>query len=475
MARLSAFAGRPQALAMIAAVLGPTVCLAAAPTARLNIVLIVADDLGYGDLGCYGNAAAVTPNLDRLAEGGIRLTNFYAAQATCTSSRAAILTGCYPNRIGVVGALNHTATTGINPDETTLAEVLRARGYRTGIIGKWHLGHRPQFSPLRHGFEVFFGLPYSHDMWPSNRAAPKNFFPDLPLMDGVAVVEKNPDPRRLTSRYTRRAVQFITDHVAEPFFLYLAHNLPHVPLGSMRKRPAGRSLYQQVVTEIDESVGEVRSALRRFGLEDQTLIVFTSDNGPWLLYGDHGGVTGGLREGKATSFEGGVRVPCIVSWPGRIAPRRTSDEPAMNIDLLPTLAAIAGATPGPRGVDGIDLSNLLLADKRPAPRPLYFYFLDRLHGVRFGRWKLELPHTFPHVKTPGQRGSPGTYETRRIELSLFDLERDPAQEKDVAQQHPDVVKQLTEMAEAARADLGDSLTAKRGTGIRPPDDVGNAK
>jgi len=446
-----------------------------------NVVLILADDLGYGDLGCYGGTRAKTPHIDALAADGIRFTDFYAAQATCTSSRAALLTGCYPNRIGVLGALDHRATIGINPAETTLAEILHELGYRTAIVGKWHLGHRPEFSPLAHGFDEFFGLPYSHDMWPGNPANSR-YFPPLPLIDGRSSVTIDPLEAKLTSLYTERATTFIERSASGPFFLYLAHSLPHVPLRTTRE---GRGdLYARVVEEIDDSLGKILATLKRTRVLQRTIVIFTSDNGPWLLYGDHGGSSGKLREGKATAFEGGVRVPCIVSWPGKIPGGRTSVEPAMNIDILPTVAALtaavekrsaAGKSPAsaseaePAAIDGQDLSALLLGRRDALPeRSLYFYWINQLHAVRRGRWKLHLAHTYHHVAQAGVGGRQGRYETRRIGPALFDLARDPGEATDLAAQHPEVVEQLEQEAERARRDLGDDLTARKGAHVRPP-------
>ena len=294
-----------------------------------NFVIVFADDLGYGDLGCYGARGYRTPNLDRLAAQGTRFTSFYVAQAVCSASRAALLTGCYPNRIGILGALSPSSKTGLNPAELTLAEVLKTRGYATAIFGKWHLGDAPEFLPTRHGFDEYFGLPYSNDMWPLHPeyanlppdAAPrKRGYPDLPLFEGERVAIRPvtaAHQAQLTTWYTERAVDFIGRHRDRPFFLYVPHAMPHVPLFiSAKFRGKSRAgLYADVIREIDWSVGEILRALRRHGLEERTLVIFTSDNGPWLLYGNHAGSAGPLREGKATTFEGGVRVPFIARWP----------------------------------------------------------------------------------------------------------------------------------------------------------------
>jgi arylsulfatase A-like enzyme len=330
-----------------------------------NFVLILTDDQGYGDVGCYGARALATPNIDRLAREGMRFTSFYVAQAVCSASRAALLTGCYPNRIGILGALGPASKIGIRADELTLAEVLKQRGYATAIYGKWHLGHHPQFLPMRHGFNDYFGLPYSNDMWPHHPAAKPGTYPPLPLMEGGRIVNANvtaEDQTHLTTWYTERAVQFIENNKDRPFFLYVPHNMPHVPLHVSDKfqGKSGRGLYGDVIMEIDWSVGQILGVLKKHGLDERTLVVFTSDNGPWLLYGDHAGSAGPLREGKATAFEGGVRVPALMRWPGKIPRGKVCDELSATIDLLPTFAKLAGAElPKDRTLDGKDIWPLM--------------------------------------------------------------------------------------------------------------------
>src|SRR5829696_580919 len=334
-----------------------------------NVVVVYADDLGYGDIGCFGNKVIRTPNIDRLATEGVRFTDFYVAQAVCSASRTALLTGCYPNRVGILGALGPAARHGIHERETTIAEALKGRGYATAIYGKWHLGHHPQFLPTRHGFDDYFGLPYSNDMWPRHPTAK---FPDLPLVEGEKTIETNPDQTQLVTWYTERAVKFIEKHKDKPFFLYVPHAMPHVPLHVSDKH-RGRSkagLYGDVIEEIDWSVGEILAALRKHDVEPNTLVIFTSDNGPWLSYGNHGGTAGPLREGKGTSFEGGVRVPFVARWPGKIAAGRVCKEPTMTIDLLPTFAKMLNVQlPGDRKIDGKDIGALLAAGQRPADAP----------------------------------------------------------------------------------------------------------
>ncbi len=281
-------------------------------------MIIFADDMGYADISPYG-AKNRTPNLARMAKEGVRFTDFYVAQPVCSASRAALLTGCYPNRIGILGALNPYSKEGIHSNELTLAEVLKTRGYATAIYGKWHLGYQPQFLPTRHGFDDYFGLPYSNDMWPKH-PAPTRPYPPLPLIEGERTIETDPDQRQLTTWYTQRAVKFIEKNRNQPFFLYVPHNMPHVPLfvSSQHQGKSKRGLYGDVIQELDWSVGEILKSLKKHGLDERTLVIFASDNGPWLLYGDHAGSAGPFREGKATTFEGGVRVPCIMRWPTQI-------------------------------------------------------------------------------------------------------------------------------------------------------------
>jgi arylsulfatase A-like enzyme len=439
-----------------------------------NFIIIYADDLGYADIGPFstrrGDARPRTPNLDWMVSEGIRLTNFYVAQAVCSASRMALLTGNYPNRVGITGALNHTAKHGINADELTIAEVLKQRGYATAIYGKWHLGHHKPFLPTRHGFDDYLGLPYSNDMWP-HHPQQKNFYPDLPLIEGEEVVKLDPDQSQLTTMYTERAVGFIERHRDKPFFLYVPHAMPHVPLFvSDKYKGKTGGPYGDVIAEIDWSVGQILDAVRRAGLDDNTMIVFTSDNGPWLSYGDHGGSPGSFREGKGTSFEGGVRVPFVARWPGRIPKNATGELPAMTIDLLPTLAVLAGVPlPTARTIDGRDMWPLL-ANRSGAKAPhevLYFYWGLELHAVRSGNWKLHLPHPYQSLESAGNGGAPGKYVRKEIELSLFDLAKDPGETTNVAEKNPGVVKQLLEHAERARDDLGDSLTKRTGKNVRP--------
>jgi arylsulfatase A-like enzyme len=435
-----------------------------------NFIIIFADDLGYADIGSFGATGYKTPNLDRMAAEGMRFTNFYVAQAVCSASRAALLTGCYPNRIGILGALNHQAQHGINANEMTIAEVLKTQGYATAIFGKWHLGHHPQFLPPRHGFDEYLGLPYSNDMWPNHPTAGK-FYPELPLIEGEKVNQLMPDQTQLTTWYTERAVKFIEKSKDQPFLVYLPHAMPHVPLyvSDKYKGKTEHGIFGDVIEEVDWSVGQILMTLERLQLDRNTLVIFTSDNGPWLSYGNHAGSAKPLREGKGTSFDGGVRVPFIARWPGKIPAGSVNQAPAMTIDLLPTIAKLAGAKISKdRMIDGRDIWQLL-SGKRAAQSPheaLYFYWGRELHALRSGKWKLHLPHSYQHLEEAGGGGSPGRYVRREIGLSLFDLELDMGETTNVAGQHPEVVKRLMTLAERAREDLGDSLTNREGKNVR---------
>ena len=459
-----------------------------------NIVVIFTDDQGYADVGCFGATGYETPNLDRMASEGMRLTDFYVAQAVCSASRSALLTGCYNVRVGITGALGPESPIGLNPNETTFAELAKSQGYATAMFGKWHLGHRDPFLPTNHGFDEYYGLPYSNDMWPwhpqNAQRKTKNGigWPDLPMVAGTAaegsrVVDPQVTPEeqtQLTTDYTEKAVAFI-DRVAgreqrEPFLLYLAHSMPHVPLFVSDKFAGSqpRGLYGDVIREIDWSVGQVLEALKRNGVDDNTFVVFTSDNGPWLNYGDHAGSAGPLREGKGTAFEGGVRVPCIAWMPGKIPAGTVCDQMACTIDLLPTIAGLIGAPLPDRTIDGRDLWGLLTAHPQAVSphEALYFYWGHDLHAVRSGRWKLHFPHNYRHVVADGGGGQPGTQEYPTIEKSLFDLQSDIGETTDVKEEHPEVVERLQSLADGIREQLGDRRLKIEGSGVRP---VGRVK
>lgn len=456
-----------------------------------NIVLIMADDLGYGDLGCYGAKDIRTPHIDRLAEEGTRFTSFHVAQAVCTASRAALLTGCYANRVGMAGALNHTSTTGLHRNEKLLSELLKAQGYATAIHGKWHLGHREPFLPTRRGFDTWFGIPYSNDNGPLHPTT--RGIPSLPLYENEKIVELDPDQSQFTRRITERAVQFIERNQDKPFFLYVPHIMPHVPIfASARfKGTSRRGLYGDVVQELDWSVGEILAALRRTGLDARTLVVFTSDNGPFLSYGEHAGSAGPLREGKLTAFGGGVGVPCLMRWPGRVPAGRVLDELVSAMDLYPSFARLAGAPLPEIKIDGQDLTPMLLGEKGAKGRETFWsYSGEELHAVRVGDWKLHLPHEYLAVAAaPGRGGKPSNWENmkpqaievsgirgiasrhgyrvEKIGLALYNLKHDPGETRDLAGEHPEIVNRLLAEAARARADLGDSLTGVRPTHARP--------
>ncbi|MHC4319358.1 MAG: sulfatase family protein [Planctomycetota bacterium] len=452
-----------------------------------NIVIIFTDDQGYGDVGVYGADGYATPNLDRMAAEGMRFTDFYVAQPVCSASRAALLTGCYPNRIGIAGALGPRSKHGIHSEETTLGELCRSRGYATAVFGKWHLGHLPEFLPLQHGFDEYYGIPYSNDMWPLHpdyarfppgTAERKRGYPDLTMFEGNQVVDPevtSDDQKRFTREFTERAVTFIQEHGDRPFLLYVAHPMVHVPL-HVSDEFAGTTaagLYGDVISEIDWSVGRILEAIRATGIDDRTLVIFTSDNGPWLSYGDHGGSARPLREGKGTTFEGGVRVPCIMRWPGAIPAGQVCREPLMTIDIFPTVAALIGAELPGRRIDGRDAQALLRGTPGAvSPQEAYFFYYhgNDLEAVRSGRWKLHFPHKYRSMegRDPGSGGTPGKYDySRRTGLELYDLRADVSESRNVADDHPEVVARITALADAMRRDLGDKLTEAKGTGRRP--------
>lgn len=441
------------------------------PTERPNIVLILTDDQGYADLGIYGGDSLKTPNLDRMAREGVMLRSFYVAQAICSASRAAILTGCYPNRIGIHNAFMPDSPTGLNPDETTLAEMLGERGYATAIFGKWHLGDRPEFMPLNQGFDEFYGIPYSNDMWPAHpqQGTAFNFGP-LPLYEGNQVIDTVTDQSFLTAELTRRAVDFIQRNKEQPFFLYLPHPQPHVPL-FVSDRFAGKSgsgLYGDVIQELDWSAGEILSTLQEEGIDRKTLVIFTSDNGPWLSYGTHAGSAQPFRHGKGTAWEGGHRVPMIMRYPEGMSAGRVLDTPMMNIDILPTLADLTGSPLPEREIDGESAWNLLSGQQPTLPQRPYFFYsgVNELHGVRLGRWKLYFPHTYRSMEgqVAGKGGLPGDYAYLELQgIALYDLNADPGETKNLAASQPKVVREILEAATGMRSRLGDSLLGIEGS------------
>ena len=454
---------------------------AATDPARPNIVVILCDDLGYSDVGCFGAEGFTTPHLDRMAAEGRRFTNFHVPQPVCSASRAGLLTGCYPNRIGIHMALGPGAKHGLSPGETTLAEIVKQKGYATGMVGKWHLGSKAPLLPTYHGFDEYFGLPYSNDMWPLNPEAKPGAYPPLPLLDGEKPIKVGLTPEdqaQLTTRYTERAVQFIEANRAQPFFLYVAHSMPHVPLyvSDKFKGKSAQGLYGDVIEEIDWSVGEILAALKRHGLDERTLVIFTSDNGPWLRFGNHGGSARPLREGKGTCWEGGTRVPCIMRWPGRLPTGTTSDAMFMTIDLLPTFAKFIGAALPAHAIDGLDVWPLIAGQagaKNPHEAYVFYFENNELQAVTDGegRWKLQLPHIYRGLgdRPGGRDGLPVTYDMVKLtQKELFDLRTDIGEKSNVAAQHPEIIGRLEAFAEKMREQLGDALSQRTGHALREP-------
>lgn len=440
-------------------------------------MIIFTDDQGYSDVGCFGAEGFTTPNLDRLASEGVRFTEFYVAAPVCSASRAALLTGCYPLRVSIPGVLAPRAAIGLNPEETTIAEVLKEQGYTTACVGKWHLGRHPTLLPTRQGFDSYLGLPYSNDMTPDaakNPNPPARKHPPLPLLRNEEILEEEPDQTQLTRRYTEEAVSFIMANKDRPFFLYFAHNFPHVPLFASDAflGKSERGLYGDVVQEIDWSVGQVMAALKQAGVDDRTLVLFTSDNGPWLIKGAHGGSARPLREGKGSTFEGGLREPFIARWPGKIPAGTVCHELATTMDLLPTIAAITGGKLPDHKIDGLDIRPLLFGEPgAKSPREAFFYFSGRqLQAVRSGPWKLHVAHPYRSIEGAkiATADHPGTYTQKQIELSLFNLETDIGETTNVAAEHPEIVERLMGYIEAGRKDLGDAITQTKGENVRPP-------
>lgn len=451
-----------------------------------NIIIILADDMGYGDLSCFGAIQYNTPNLDNLAANGIRFTQFYVGQAVCSASRAALLTGCYPNRIGINGALNPHAEIGLNAEEITIAELVKKKNYKTAVVGKWHLGHHLKFLPLQHGFDEFLGLPYSNDMWPlyydNTRNIPEEYkrkltFPELPLIKNNNIIRELKtieDQAELTTIYTEAAINFIKRNKDDSFLLYLAHSMPHVPLAvsSKFKGKSKQGIYGDVIMEIDWSVGQILKILDENNLTNNTLIIFTSDNGPWLNFGNHAGSTAGLREGKGTSFEGGQRVPCIMKWPDVIPKGTVCNKIASTIDILPTLAEITEVPLPDKRIDGVSILSLMKGDKNSTPREyfLYYYGNNQLEAVQKDGWKLIFPHEHQTYEenNPGKNGLPGKLSAKSSTLELYDLRRDPGERYNVINSYPEIVNELNIIANDARNDIGDKLTGSSGKNRREP-------
>ena len=442
------------------------VCGQALVAAQPNIVIIFMDDLGYGDLGSFGSKTIRTPHLDRLAQEGRRFTSFLVASSVCTPSRAALLTGCYPKRVGLhKGVLFPSSTTGLNPAEHTIADHLRQQGYATAAFGKWHLGHHPEVLPTANGFDRYYGIPYSNDMnHPDNEGQPKGgpegmdvLWKDpgstlskwqTPLMDNEKIVELPVDQRTITRRCTDRGVAFIKEHRKRPFFLYLPYSMPHIPLyvPDDVRDPDPKRAYINIIEHLDTEVGRLFDTLREIDLAKNTYVIFATDNGPWLPFKHHGGSAGPLRDGKMSTFEGGQRVPAIFWAPGRIPAGTETDALASTIDILPTIAALTG-TPLPTGrpIDGVDISPLLTGDT-PSPREefLYYAMSGRLDGIRQGDWKL--------LALPPKGGG-------KANTMLFNLAEDVGEKNNLAKEKPELVNRLRQrMTE---------LDAAIGAGARP--------
>jgi arylsulfatase A len=432
-----------------------------------NVVIMFMDDMGYADIGAFGAKAYPTPHLDKMAKEGRKFTDFYVTQAVCSASRAGLLTGCYNVRIGINGALGPKSNSGLNPDEVTIAEICKQEGYATACYGKWHLGHHKKFLPMQHGFDDYFGLPYSNDMWPYHPGVLHlpmeerlKRWPHLPLIDGNEVINpkvSGKDQEMLTTQYTERAVSFIEKNKDNPFFVYLPHSMVHVPLyvSDKFKGKSGAGLFGDVMMEVDWSVGEIMKVLRKHNLHTNTLFIFTSDNGPWLNYGDHAGSAAPLREGKGTMFDGGCREPTLAWWPGTIPAGSECNEPAMTIDLLPTIAKLIDADLPKHRIDGKDISALITGDAKSPQEAYYFYYGNQLQAVRQGKWKLHFPHGYRTMagKPGGTGGIPTNYSQAKIGLSLFDLHSDIGESTDVKEKFPKIAKRLKSLGEKFNQEL----------------------
>ena len=449
-----------------------------------NIVLFYLDDMGYGDLTWTGAINYATPNIDRLAYDGMFFTQYYAPSPVSSASRAGMMTGCYPTRVGIGGVLSASSDQGLSPDEWILPEMLKEQGYATGMVGKWHLGKAPEFLPLRRGFDEFLGLPYSNDMWPYGHAAKRGEKPaivntknpPLPLYDGEKVVEymeTMEQQDQLTTRYTERAVSFIQRHAGrKPFFLYVAHSMPHVPLAVSDKfrGKSEQGMYGDVMMELDWSVGEIMQALKENGIDDNTLVIFTSDNGPWLNFGNHQGSAGGLKEGKHTSFEGGQRVPCIMRWP-RVIPRGIiCNRLCSGIDFLPTIAEITGGRLSPNKIDGVSMLPLLRNEPGPSPRKYFVYCSTGplIRAVRDAAFKLVAPHNYGSYEEnlPGCDGKAGKRSNKSTDWALYDMRRDPGERYNVFEMYPETVERLKAVLREMAAEIGDKRSGQIGKEIR---------
>ena len=454
-----------------------------------NIIIIFTDDQGYGDLGCYGATKFETPHIDSMAKEGLLFTDFYVSQAVCSASRASLMTGSYAERVGVQGALSPWEVGGLDPKIQTIAKLLKTHRYTNAIFGKWHLGHRKEYLPLQNGFDEYAGLICSNDMWPVGydgkpvKSSKKSYYPTMSFWEGNHPsydIKNFKDQAQLTTTITKKAVDFINRNKDKPFFLYVPHPMPHQPI-AVSDKFKGKSklgLYGDVIMEIDWSVGEILRSLKSNQIEDNTLVIFASDNGPWLNYGEWGGSAGPLREGKGTMWEGGARVPCIMRWPKKIKPGRTVENIASTIDIYPTIADMIGEKQFNHKIDGVSLMPLLQNEPGANPRnTLYYYLAENLIAIRKDNFKLVFPHTYRSYEnvTPGKNLHPGAYSKGRSGLELYDLKTDISESKDVSKQFPEIVKELEQIAEKARLALGDKLTNRVGAesyetlcGSKPP-------
>tara|TARA_B110000008_G_scaffold112443_1_gene115349 strand:+ start:348 stop:1769 length:1422 start_codon:yes stop_codon:yes gene_type:complete len=437
-----------------------------------NVIFILTDDMGFSDLGSYGSKMINTPNLDLLASEGALLNSYYSSQAVCSASRASILTGSYPNRIGISGALGPNSKTGINPNEFLMSEMFKQQGYNTAIYGKWHLGDNPKFLPTNHGFDDFYGILYSNDMWPYHPERPDSY-PDLMLYDYDKPIEVLTDQSDLTMELTNKSISFIEKNKDDPFFLYLAHPQPHVPLfaSSEFKGRSDYGLYTDVIEEIDNSVGLIIKSLKENKLDRNTIVVFTSDNGPWLSYGDHAGSTGIYREGKGTTWEGGQRVPCIVWYPNEIESNTVLSTPFMGIDWLPTFAKLTNSTLSKNKIDGKNIWENLTGKTFEDPHEALFFYYHKnsLHAVRYGDYKMYFPHRYRTLNGKKGRddGQPIKYEyVNLLSEELYNLKTDPSETNNIINDFPDLAKKITTLANNKRKELGDDLTNVLGSEIR---------
>jgi arylsulfatase A len=432
-----------------------------------NLVLILIDDMGYGDIQPFGSIKCQTPALDRMASEGMKLTSFYAAPV-CSASRAQIMTGCYAPRVSILGALRTDSLVGLNPKEHTIGELLKAQGYVTTLVGKWHLGDQPEFFPLNYGFDHYFGLPYSNDMLRPEAGDGHKYV--VPLMQDNKVIDLWSESKedQLVKLYTEKAVEFIRDNRNHPFFLDLSHNAVHFPIhpGPEFRGKSGNGRYYDWVEEMDWSVGRVLDTLRELSLATNTLVVFTSDNGPWLIHKTDAGTAYPLRGGKGSTWEGGSRESTLIWWPGHVPADTVRGTVAGTIDLLPTFVALAGGkVPTDRPIDGADISDLLLGKTTdPARAAKYYYLGYKLQAVRVGSWKLALgPQNYSSGIWNGGVTKPG--------LRLYNLDTDIGETTDVAAEHPDVVKRLKALADHEAATLCDG--SNKVPGVRPPGRVEN--